>query len=88
MLDNEGHTVTLTTSLPSSIAFITYDSGTRSFIVNPQAAGQCGTTVFTYYLTDSNMNSANYSMTVIVTNLAPDFSATPTLNLNLSPFNY
>jgi hypothetical protein len=85
--DNEGHTVTLG-GIPSSAPYITYDSGSKSFIVNPTAAGQCGTTTFNYYLTDTNMDSASYSMTVDVTNVAPDFSATPTLNLNASPFNY
>jgi hypothetical protein len=34
------------------------------------------------------MNSASYSMTVDVTNSAPNFSVPPSLNLNASPLNY
>jgi hypothetical protein len=34
------------------------------------------------------MDSAIISMTVDVTNSAPDFKVTPTLNLNASPLNY
>jgi hypothetical protein len=34
------------------------------------------------------MNSASYSMTVDVTNSAPNFSVPPSFNLNASPLNY
>jgi hypothetical protein len=70
--DNEGHAVTII-GIPSSTPYITFDISNSKFTVDPQAAGQCGTTSFTYSLTDSNMNSASYSMTVDVTNTPPDF---------------
>jgi uncharacterized beta-barrel protein YwiB (DUF1934 family) len=70
--DNEGHTVTMT-GIPSTAPYITFDIATSTFTVNPIAAGECGTTTFNYQLTDTNKNSASYSMTVTVTNSAPDF---------------
>jgi hypothetical protein len=72
--------------IPSSTPYITHDSGTNKFIVDPQGAGECGTTTFLYYLTDTNKNSVSYSLTVDVTNVAPDFAFSPTLNA--SPLNY
>ena len=83
--DNEGHTVTVA-GIPSSTPYITHDSGTNKFIVDPQGAGECGTTTFLYYLTDTNKNSVSYSLSVDVTNVAPDFAFSPTLNA--SPLNY
>jgi hypothetical protein len=34
------------------------------------------------------MKSTTYTMTVNVTNVAPDFKSPPSLNQNSSPFNY
>ncbi len=59
--------------IPSSAPYITYDSVSNKFIVDPQNAGECGSVTFSYYLTDTNMNSISFPMTVDVTNVPPDF---------------
>ncbi len=74
--------------IPPSTPYITFDSSTKKITVDPQNFGECGIISFNYYLTDTNMDSTSYPLTVDVTNLAPDFKFPPILNLNPSPSNY
>jgi hypothetical protein len=37
--DDEGHTITFIANIPSSAPYITYDSGSNKFIVDPQSGG-------------------------------------------------
>lgn len=59
---------------------------TNQFIVNPINAGNCGTFSFYFWLTDTNLISAIYTMTTTVTNTKPDFSTVPALKSITNPF--
>ena len=70
--DPQGHTPYLipTINAPES-NFISYNSGTKSFIIDPKNNNECGSFSFNYKLTDTNKDTAPYTMNVLVTNTAP-----------------
>jgi hypothetical protein len=76
------------TTIPSTASsYISYNSASNKFVVNPTLQSQCGTTSFTYQLTDgSALVTTSYSMTVTITNSPPDFSSAPSLQPVATPY--
>ena len=82
--DNEGHAVTLATNLPTT--YVWYSSALNAFVVNPTQPGNCGTLSFYFWLTDTNLISQYYLMTVTILNTPPDFSSPPSLQALTNPY--
>jgi hypothetical protein len=77
--DAEGNTVTLTTvqsSLSSLPNFVTFESATRTYSINPVSSSDIGIFTISVSLSDSLL-TASYTFAITVVNTAPTFASNP-----------